>query len=84
MSHDRSYPIYIGSKLLGKNSGGELRRHITSKKTLIVTNDRVAPLHLASVRASLVGSGTEIFEVILPDGEEHKNIDVLMKVKRHT
>jgi len=79
---DRSYPIYIGSGLLGGGSlkGAELRRHLKSKKALVITNTKVAPLYLAAVRQSLEGSGTEVFEVILPDGEEFKTMDVLMKI----
>lgn len=77
---DRSYPIYIGTDLMGKGYGRELRNHIKSKKTLIVTNTKVGPLHLAAVKESLEGSGTEIFEVVLPDGEEYKTMDVLMKI----
>lgn len=79
---DRSYPIYIGSGLLGTGPerGTELRKHIGSKKALVVTNTKVGPLYLAAVRASLAATGTEVFEVILPDGEEYKTMDVLMRI----
>ena len=77
---DRSYPIYIGTNLLGKGVGSELRNHVKSKKALIVTNTRVGPLHLATVRDSLEGTNTEIFEIVLPDGEEYKTMDVLMMI----
>ena len=77
---DRSYPIYIGTNLLGKGVGSELRKHIKCKKTLIVTNTKVGPLHLAAVKDSLEGIDTEIFEVVLPDGEEYKTMDVLMMI----
>jgi len=75
---DRSYPIYIGRSML--DTGDELRRHITSKKALVVTNTVVGPLYLTKLRAALEKGGVEVFEVVLPDGEEHKNMDVLMKV----
>jgi 3-dehydroquinate synthase len=75
---DRSYPIYIGRDLL--NSGDELRKHVTSKKALIVTNTKVGPIYSAKVRANLEKNGVEVFEVVLPDGEEFKTMDVMMKI----
>ena len=42
---DRTYPIYIGSGLL-EERGDLLRKHIPSKKVLIVTNETIAPLYL--------------------------------------
>ena len=77
---DRSYPIYIGTRLLGRGNGSELRSHIKSKKALIVTNTKVGPLYLAKVRDSLEGSDTEVFEIVLPDGEEYKTMEVLMMI----
>jgi 3-dehydroquinate synthase len=41
---DRSYPIYIGTNLL--DQGELLRKHVPSKKVLIVTNETIAPLYL--------------------------------------
>lgn len=75
---DRSYPIYIGQGMV--DVGDELRKHVTSKKAMIVTNTKIGPLYSAKVRAALEQQGTEVYEVILPDGEEHKNMDELMKV----
>lgn len=75
---DRSYPIYIGQGLI--KGGDELRKHVTSKKALIVTNTKVGPLYSAQIRANLEKGGIQVFEVVLPDGEEYKTMDVLMKV----
>lgn len=76
---DRTYPIYIGSGLL---AGGELlRKHVPGNTALVVTNETVAPLYLDRVVAALSEGGEIRVEVvILPDGEEHKSMDVLMKV----
>jgi 3-dehydroquinate synthase len=41
---DRAYPIYIGPGLL--NQGELLRKHVPSKRVLIVTNTTIAPLYL--------------------------------------
>ena len=76
---DRSYPIYIGSGML--QEGDLIRKHISSKKALIVTNTKVGPLYSAQVRRALERDGkVEVFEVVLPDGEEFKTMDVLMKI----
>ena len=76
---DRTYPIYIGSGLL---AGGDLlRKHVPGNTALVVTNETVAPLYLDRVVAALSeGGDIRVEVVILPDGEEHKNMDVLMKV----
>jgi len=75
---DRSYPIYIGTGLL--DNGDEIRRHVTSKKALIVTNTKVGPLYLSKVKSALEADGIQVFEAILPDGEEYKNMEQLMKI----
>lgn len=73
---DRSYPIYIGSGLLEQSR--LIKQHIKSKQVLIVTNDTVAPLYLESVSKSLKDYTVEI--VILPDGEQYKNTDYLIRI----
>jgi 3-dehydroquinate synthase len=72
----RSYPIYIGSGLLGQ--GDLLKRHIAGSRVAIVTNATVAPLYLAKVREHL--HALRPVEVILPDGEEHKTLEVLNRI----
>jgi 3-dehydroquinate synthase len=73
---ERSYPIYIGSGLLGR--ADLLRPHIPGKQVLIVSNETVAPLYLEQARAALDGLQTAV--VILPDGEQYKTLDVLNRV----
>ena len=75
---DRSYPIYIGQGLI--QGGDEIRKHVTSKKALIVTNTKVGPLYSAKVRANLEKNGIEVFEVVLPDGEEFKTMEVMQQI----
>ncbi|KAL3696495.1 hypothetical protein R1sor_010571 [Riccia sorocarpa] len=77
---DRSYPIYIGKGLL--NQPELLQNHVHGKKVLIVTNSTIAPLYLDRVIASLKDGGNkvEVESVILPDGEQYKSMEVLMKV----
>jgi len=77
---DRSYPIYIGTGLL-QGRGELLRQHIPGNKVLIVTNETIAPLYLDQTIKALTADGTLTVEsVILPDGEEHKTMDVLAQV----
>lgn len=76
---DRSYPIYIGAGLLQK--GELLRKHVPGKRVLIVTNTTIAPLYLEqTVKALEEGGKLQVDSVILPDGEEHKTLDVVSKV----
>ncbi len=70
---DRSYPIYIGQNLL--DQADILKQHIPGKNVLIVSNETVAPLYLKKVEALL--SGLRYESVILPDGEQYKNLDIL-------
>lgn len=70
---ERSYPIFIGQSLLRKKL---LIPFIKGKQVLIVTNETIAPLYLDALRASL-GNGFAIAEIILPDGEQYKDINHL-------
>lgn len=75
-SASHEYPIYIGSHLLSNVE--LLRRHVESAQVLIVTNDMVAPLYLERVRQAF--SSIQCNEVVLADGEVHKNQHSLMAI----
>jgi 3-dehydroquinate synthase len=75
---ERSYPIYIGSGLLGKPE--LLTNHIPGNSALIVTNTVVAPLYLAQVENSLKAQGMRYDSLILEDGEQHKTIASAEKI----
>ncbi|KAE8701265.1 3-dehydroquinate synthase [Hibiscus syriacus] len=77
---DRSYPIYIGSGLLDQHE--LLQKHVHGKKVLVVTNTTIAPLYLDKVVDALTrgNPNVSVENVILPDGEKHKNMETLMKV----
>ena len=70
---DRSYPIFIGESLISKPE--LFVPYIKGKQVMIVTNTTVAPLYLDQVKSSL--SQFDVDEVILPDGEEYKNLETL-------
>ena len=70
---DRSYPIFIGPRLLQLP---ELYRpYIRGRQVMVVSNETVAPLYLDKVRQAL--DGYQVEQVILPDGEQYKTLEVL-------
>ena len=67
---DRSYPIVIGSGLLGDAS---TYQHLPPASTaLIVSNTAVAPLCAAQLQAALQARYPKVLLLELPDGEAHK------------
>jgi 3-dehydroquinate synthase len=75
---DRSYPIVIGRGLL--DDAALLPQFVKGTRAAVVTNDRVAPLYLARTVAALRAAGKVVTEIVLPDGEEHKNWGSLMRI----
>ncbi len=73
---DRSYPIVIGSQLLG--GGFDLSRYVTGSQCLIVTNETVSPLYLDALKKNLESREVETIE--LPDGEQFKTLDTVNQV----
>lgn len=74
---DRSYPIYIGRDLL--HDATYLTRHVSGAQAVIVSNETVAPLYVERVRNAL-GGLTLVTEVVLPDGEQYKNLETLNSI----
>lgn len=74
---ERSYPIIIGRHLL---ESAEAARLIPGKRVAIVTNTIVAPLYLDRLSAMLEAAGKRCIPIVLPDGEEEKNVDNLMRI----
>lgn len=68
---ERAYPIHIGTGLLGQAS--LLTPFLKRPRVAIVTNDVVAPLMLNAFAESLRAAGVAVTEIILPDGEAHKD-----------
>lgn len=66
---ERSYPIIIGSHLLGQ--GDLLRPYIAGRQVAIVTNSTVAPLYLERLQQAL--GGYAVISIVLPDGEAFKD-----------
>jgi 3-dehydroquinate synthase len=73
---ERSYPLYIGQGLLDR--GELLTKHIGGSRVLIVTNETVAPLYLDRLVASV--QRYRPVQVVLPDGERYKTLDVVNRI----
>jgi 3-dehydroquinate synthase len=73
---EKSYPIYIGENLLSQ--ADYLTKHITGNQVMIVSNTTVAPLYIDKVKSLL--TDFEVCEVILPDGEQYKNLDTVNQI----
>ena len=72
---DRSYPIHIGTGLLGR--GDLIAAHLPQKRAVVVTNETVAPLYLDTLSRALQGSGVAVVPIVIADGEAHKSWQTL-------
>ncbi|SVB92827.1 uncharacterized protein METZ01_LOCUS245681, partial [marine metagenome] len=67
---ERSYPIQIEAGLLSQP--GLFSAYIKGPLAVIVTNETVAPLYLETAKAAC--GNVQVETIILPDGEQHKNL----------
>ncbi len=68
---DRGYAIYIGNGLL--ENAGTYKGLPAAYAALIVSNTSVAPLYAQRLRNALRMQYAQLHEVVLPDGESHKD-----------
>ncbi len=73
---ERAYPIHIGEGLIGDPQ--YLAPHLRGKQVMVVSNETVAPLYLERLMPAL--EGFEVATVILPDGEQYKNLETLDRI----
>src|SRR5678810_1137632 len=66
----RSYPITVGSNLLG--AAASYRELPRGSSAVIVSNETVAPLYAERLAGALAASYPRVTTVLLPDGEAHK------------
>ncbi|MGD8326150.1 MAG: 3-dehydroquinate synthase [Sphingomonadales bacterium] len=74
----RSYDIHIGEGLIAR-AGELLRPHLT-KRTVIVTDEQVADLHLARLQQALAPLEINLSSIVLPAGEATKSFAHLEKL----
>jgi 3-dehydroquinate synthase len=70
---ERSYPIVIGSGLLG--GGFDLSAYVGGPDCLVVTNETVEPLYLEALAANFAGK--QLRAISLPDGEAYKTLETV-------
>lgn len=75
---ERSYPIMIGQGLI--DDASLYRPYLSGGRAALVSNPAVAGLYGQRVRRALGLAGVEVVEVLLPEGEEHKNWQTLQQV----
>lgn len=50
------------------------------KKVLIVTNDRISPIYLETFQNKFISDELEVHTLVVPDGESHKNMEILQSI----
>ncbi|MGH8503035.1 MAG: 3-dehydroquinate synthase [Gammaproteobacteria bacterium] len=82
---ERSYPIYIGTRLFEDNT--LLERQIRGRSVMVVSNDTVGSRYMPALMSALPSLRADC--VILPDGEQFKTLETLNTIftalleKRH-
>jgi len=74
---ERSYPIFIGSGILGERDF--IAPYLAGRQAVVISNTTVAPLYLDRLRRALPGD-TTVTEVILADGEQYKTLASLEEI----
>ena len=72
---NKTIPIYIGNNIFNESA---ITKHIKHKDVVIITNTKIAKLHLNKVKHSL--KSYDLKTLILPDGEKYKNTATLNKI----
>lgn len=72
----RSYPILIGAGLL--DDPDLIARCVPARDVLVVTNETVGLLYLDRLVRGL--GGKRVASLALPDGEQHKTLEVLARI----
>jgi 3-dehydroquinate synthase len=67
---ERSYPIFISADLLKQPE--LILPYLKTKNVVVVTNNIVEPLYYPLLSDAL--KGCQVSKIVIPDGEEHKNL----------
>jgi len=72
---ERSYPIFIGSEGVDQ---ALLAPYIRARQVVVVSNTTVAPLYFERLKDVL--PAYDVSSIILPDGEQHKTLEVMDQI----
>ncbi|RUO18731.1 3-dehydroquinate synthase [Aliidiomarina iranensis] len=77
----RSYPIYVGAKLLGSSVAAVLQQALPNagEQIVIISNATVAEHYLKTLTDGLQAEGVaraNIFHALMPDGESYKSLAI--------
>ena len=76
---EKSYEILIENNIL-KKCGSCIKNLNISKKILIVTQNKIPKSYIKETTKSLTKNGFKVKLIILPRGEEHKDLTSLLKI----
>ncbi|MGD0338559.1 MAG: 3-dehydroquinate synthase [Bacteroidota bacterium] len=71
---DRSYPIVIGEGILSSLTA-MVRERLSSTEGVVISDRTVAELYMPAVRRALRNTAISITSIIIPPGEQQKNIN---------
>src|SRR5487761_845378 len=71
---ERSYDILVGTRLI-ERAGSAMRPLLRRPQAVVVTDENVARYWLPAMRDSLAAAGIAHHAVLLPPGEETKDLD---------
>ena len=76
---ERSYNIFIGTNSLNE-IGDKLKLFELSPRIAIISNPTVFSLYGERVSDAVKKAGFDLLTVMIPDGEEYKNLDTLKRI----
>ena len=76
---DFTYPIHFENDFL--SLGQALKKlGLSDRRICVVADTNTAPLYLETVTEELAKAGTDVSSVVIPAGEDHKNLDTIRSI----
>ncbi len=72
----KQYPVYVGKQAIQKLPEFILSQLPQVNKIVIITDEKVATLHLETVKSVLETTGKEVLQHVVPEGEHAKTFEV--------